>query len=201
MATKQPAAKSGRKERPRLTTPEGIVCFEHVWEAAAMEEGKQKKFSLILVFPNKAILKELRQQCIATATAKFGEDWRKLHEKGKFRFPWRDGDEYEDYGAPFTNEGAVFCSFQSTTPVGVVDGRAKPIMDRADFYSGALARVTYTPWAYDSNGNKGVTLLLNNVQKTGKGERIAGKPNAEDDFEAVEDGDDGIEEDGDDNDI
>lgn len=178
----------------RLTSPQGIVCFEHVWEAAAMEEGKEPRFSLMLVYAEpKALaeLKELKQKCFAAATAKFGEEeWRKMHGKGKFRFPWRKGDDYEDYGPPFDLPGAMFCNFQSKSAPGVVNARAKPITDRSDFYSGCIARVTYSPWAYDSNGNKGVTLLLNNVQKVKDGERLSGKPSAEDDFEAAEGADD-----------
>ena len=192
---------TSKEKKPRLTSPTGIACFEHVWEPHAMEEGKDKKYSLLLVFTPevsgdmKKALAELKQKCMAAATEKFGEDaWRAMHKKGKFRFPWRKGDEYEDYGAPFTDDGAMFCVFQSTSPPGVVDRRAKPITDRSDFYSGALARVTYAVWAYDSNGNKGVTLLLNNVQKIKDGERLSGKPSAEDDFEGVE-GDDEEEED------
>ena len=55
-------------------------------------------------------------------------------------------------------------------------------------------------WPYDTDGNKGVTLFLNNVQKVRDGDRLAGRPDAEDDFDAVE-GEDGEEEDDLDDDI
>jgi len=189
------------EKKPRLTSPVGIACFEHVWEPDAMEEGKEKRYSVLLVFNEevsgdlKKALSELKQKCMAAATEKFGEDtWRALHKKGKFRFPWRKASDYDEYGAPFDEDGAMMCSFQSKSPPGVVDRRAKPITDRSEFYSGALARVTYAVWPYDSNGNKGVTLLLNNVQKIKDGERLSGKPSAEEDFDAVEGGSDDADE-------
>lgn len=200
-----------KPKKPRLTTATGIACFEHVWEPHAMEEGKDKKYSIVLCWTPESVkttenpkgdmklaLKELKAKCIAAATEKFTDKvWRGLHEKGKFRFPWRDGDEYEQYDEPFTKPNAIFAQFQSNSPPGVVDRRAKPITDRSELYSGCLVRVTYACWAYDSNGNKGVTLLLNNVQKVKDGTRLSGKPSAEDDFEGIEgdDDDDGTEDD------
>jgi len=189
-----------KTKKERLVTPEGIASFVHVFEPHAVEEGKPPKFGLILLFQSKEEIKQLRAKCIAAADERFGrETWKKLLDKKKFRFPWRPADEYEDYGAPFADAPAeaVFCNFSSKDAPEVVDRSAKPIMKASEVYSGMLARVSYAVWAYDSNGNKGVTLLLNNVQKTGKGEKLSGKPGANEDFDAVE-GEDGTEEEDDD---
>lgn len=191
------------EKKERLVTPEGIASFVHVFEPHAVEEGKPEKYGLILVFESKEAIAELRKKCFAAADAKFGRDaWKKLLDKKKFRFPWRDADEYEEYGAPFTTSGdkAVFCNFSSKSQPEVVNRRAQPILKASEVYSGMKARVSYAVWPYDSNGNKGVTLLLNNVQKTGDGEKLSGKPGASDDFEAVE-GEDGTDDDDDDGSI
>jgi hypothetical protein len=108
--------------------------------------------------------------------------------------PWRKGTDYEDeHGFPFDREGSYFMNFASKDQPGVVNRKAKPI-DAKEIYSGCQVRVTYGVWPYDTDGNKGVTLFLNNVQKVADGERLAGRPEASDDFEALE-GEDGTEED------
>lgn len=184
-----------KEKQPRRTSPIGRACFVHVFEPYAAEEGKEKKYRVMLVFDKKTAasqeFKELKLACVEAAEAKFGKDARDKIKKGKLTMPWREASDYEEYGAPFSDEGAIMVSFQSREAPGIVDRRAKPITDRKDVYSGCMARVTYGVWAYDTNGNKGVTLFLNNLQKTGEGERLAGRPDAEDDFEALEGGDDG----------
>lgn len=184
-----------KQKSERLTSPSGIVSFPHVFEPHAINQGDEPKYSLILVFDNLDVIKELRQKCVAAADAKFGrEAWKKFKEKGKFRFPWRPGSDYDEYGAPFDTDGAYFCSFSSKSQPEVVNRQAKPILKAQEIYAGCKARVTYAVWAYDSNGNKGVTLLLNNVQKTGDGPKLSGKPSGADDFDVVE-GEDGADDD------
>lgn len=186
-----------KESKPRLTTPVGIACFAHVFEPHAIEAGKDKKYSIVLVFDKATVpqLKELKLACVAAAESKFGPNAREMIKKGKLRMPWRPGSDYEEYGAPFDEEGSVFISIQSNTAPGVVDRRAKPLMSQDQFYSGCKARATYAAWPYDSNGNKGVTLLLNNVQKAADGDRLSGKPSAEDDFDEVEGADDDLADD------
>ena len=197
-----------KEKRPRLTSPIGIACFAHVFSPEAPRENaknKDPKYKLVLVVDKETMkgeeMKALKLACVAAAEAKFGADAREKIKKGKIKMPWRPASDYGDegYGFPFDQEGAYFMNFSSTQAPGVVDKRAKPLMKESDFYSGCKTRVTYGVWAYDTDGNKGVTLLLNNVQKVADGERLSGRPDAEDDFEAV-DGEDG-EEDGDDLDI
>jgi hypothetical protein len=201
-------ATTAKKERKSLMTPIGRACFVHLFEPYAMKEDKAKQYSITLSFDAEAVaskeLKNLKQACIAAAMAKFGkteDEVKKLVKAGRLKMPWRDNAEYEEYGAPF-NEPGLFCAFKTSgdgQPPQIVDKSATPVMDRNKVYSGMFARVTYSPWGYDSNGNKGVTLILNNVQKTAEGERLAGRPDATDEFDAVDGGDDST--DGDDDDV
>lgn len=186
-----------KEKRQRLTSPIGIVCFPSLWEAKAREEGGDPKYSTILVFTKrdgksvKTQLAELKELCQKAAYEKFGQkEVEALEKKGKFRWPWRDGSEYEEYGEPFTTPHAQFINFSSKDAPGVVDARAKPITDRKEVYAGALGRVTYGVWPYDTKGNKGVTLFLNNFQKAGDGTKLAGRPDAEEDFDELDSGED-----------
>lgn len=195
-----------KKQKPRLYSATGVACFVFLFKPQLPGEGskqKEPKYKIILVWDKEAQAtedyKEMKRQCVAAAEAKFGADARERIKKGKIKMPWRPASDYGDegYGFPFDQDGWTFANFASNTQPGVVDRKAKPILKESEVYSGMKARVTYAVWAYEKEGNRGVTLLLNNVQKIEDGERLAGRPDAEDDFEAVEgeDGDDDNDDD------
>ena len=47
-------------------------------------------------------------------------------------------------------------------------------------------RASLRPFTYDTNGSKGVSFALQNLQKLRDGERIDGRLRPEDEFEAIE---------------
>lgn len=196
------------EKKERLTTAPGIACFVHVFKpeqpgSNGNSKSKEPKYKLVLVWDEEAQqtpeYKKMKKVCYAAAEAKFGENAREKIKKRKIRMPWRPTSDYGDegYGFPFDQDGWKFANFASNQQPGIVDRKARAIKDESSFFSGCKARVTYAPWAYDVDGNKGVTLLLNNVQMIAKGDRLAGRPDAEDDFEVVE-GEDGEDDDDDD---
>lgn len=179
MATKPKAS--------RIHTPEGIACFTQVFVAKARTDkaGNAKgdpKYSLVLCFDEDADLTELKAAAKKAGVDKFGPEFVAGVKKGKYNWPFRDNEEYEDNGFPFTEPG-TFVSFKSTDRPGIVDENADPIMDKSEFYSGVKCRVSCKVFAYD-NESKGVAFGLVNIQKLDDGERLAGNPNAEDDFGA-----------------
>lgn len=196
-----------KEKKPRLHSPIGIACFVHVFkpeQPGDNAKSKDPKYKMMLVFDRDTwksdpAVKQMKLACIAAAEAKFGADAREKIKKGKLKMPWRDASDYGDegYGFPFDQEGAMMVNFSSKEQPGIVDRKAKPLMSEKDFYAGCKARVSYGVWAYDTDGNRGVTLFLNNVQMIEKGERLAGRPDAEDDFDAVP-GEDGVDDDDDD---
>lgn len=177
-------------------SPVGTATFVHVWEPFAFKQKKGEReseanYSLLLVFKDSAQLKEARKACGRALVKKFGDAVaREGMKKGRFQLPFRKASEYSEYGAPFDDDDAddwVMVGFKTKSPPGIVNERAKPMMKQQDFYAGCLARVSAYAHAFDTNGNKGVTFLLNNVQKTGDGEKLAGaRKDAEDEFDAVE---------------
>jgi hypothetical protein len=173
------------RDELKVITPSGIVCFPHVWEPFSFQAGQEPNYSLIIVFQDAKGLLDLKKACVAAARKKFGQKADAMIKAGQLRMPWRKGTEYAEYGEPFT-EGSVFITAKSKQAPGIVDARAKPIMKQMDFYAGCEGRVSVYCHGYDTMGNKGVTLLLNNVQKTGEGTRLSGRQNAEDEFGAVE---------------
>jgi hypothetical protein len=196
------------KERKSIQSPVGTATFVHLFEPFAFKATKTRaakdaQYSVLLVFDAAASkspeMRNLKLACIAAAEAKFGADARDKIRKGKIAMPWRDASDYEEYGEPFSDPGATMINFKSNTQPGIVDRKAAPIMDRKAIYSGCKMRVSFGVWPYDTDGSKGVTLLLNNVQKAADGKRLSGAPDAEDEFDAI-DGDDGSD-DGDEDDL
>lgn len=171
-ASKKRSAESTESSRT-VITPAGIARYAAVLSPRAYEDGPPK-FSLVLVFDEDADLDELKDKCWEVAEDKFS-DAKALFKKGKLRMPWRDNDEYEGQ-EPFDScPGGVFikATTSEANPPGVVDARAKPIIEASKFYDGCMARMEVYPFAYDTSGNKGVSLLINNVQKTAEGEKLA----------------------------
>jgi Protein of unknown function (DUF2815) len=198
-----------KKERKSLQSPVGIATFVHLWKpfafkATSNRAARDPQYSVLLVFDKAAVkspeMRALKLACIEAAEAKFGVDkTRDRIKSGKIAMPWRDATEYEEYGEPFTEDGSLMITFKSNTAPGIVSRRATPITDEREIYPGCKMRVSFGVWPYDTDGSKGVTLLLNNVQKAGDGPRLAGRADAEEEFESI-DGDDDSDP-GDDDDI
>ena len=201
-----------KRERKSLQSPIGIATFVHLFDpfafkATATRAAKDPNYSVMMVFLPDAVKSEqmraLKLACVEAAETKFGVDARvKIKrflagKKGGIAVPWREASDYEQYGEPFTIEGATMINFKSNTAPGIVDSRAQPIMDKKQIYAGCKMRVSFGVWPYDTDGSKGVTLLLNNVQKAGDGPKLAGRADAEEEFESI-DGDDDSDDGGDD---
>jgi len=179
----------------KLITPEGRVSFPTVFEPRAFAQGGDAKYGVTLLFDkDSADLSDLRKAAIQAVTDKWGPDKAKwpanlrshdlstyLSPTGKDGWPFRDGDlqGYDGY------ENTVSVKFSSKTKPGLVDRAVMPIVSQEEFYAGCYARVQCAPFAFDTSGNRGVTFMLNHIQKTRDGEAFSGKGRAEDAFDAL----------------
>ena len=137
------------------------------------------------MFEEGADLAELERVAEAVGREKWGAKYDALLKTGKIRSPFRLDGEEKGYPA-----GSVFVNIKSKQAPGIVsiypgpDGKPKKITDPAELYAGCYARASVRAFAYDTQGNKGVSFALNNLQKMGDGERLDGRSRAEDEFEA-----------------
>lgn len=177
---------SDKGKREKLMTPRFRASFPHLFEARAVNEGGEKKFSICMLFPkDDPGLEEIKAACERVGRDKFGKAYDSLMKTGKLRMPFRDGtekEEYEGYG-----EGVEFANATALRQPGVVDQKLQRILDPGQIYAGSYCRATVTPFAYDVKGNKGVSLGLNNVQLLADGDRLDGGASPESEFDAVED--------------
>jgi len=159
-------------------TPEFRGSFVHLDEPKAPAEGADPVYSMAVVLPKedpavKKFMKDLKADIAATAKAKFGTATKKLKAGIK------DGDE-EDRSEW---DGCWILTVKSKSRPGVVGADLKPIMDAEQLYSGAVYRVSLSPWAWShSTGGKGVSYNLDNVMWVKDGDRFDNRATAESDF-------------------
>lgn len=144
------------------------LSFPNIFKPGkAMEEGKEPKYGVTLLFPRGANIALLRSAAEATAAEKFGNDWKSR----RLTFPFRDQGEKSFAGY---EAGCVFLNATSTKRPGVINRDGSQLSDPEALYPGVWALVTLRPFAYDSKLKKGISFGLQNVQKLCDGERLSG---------------------------
>lgn len=99
----------------------------------------------------------------------------------------RDGDgPRPSDGSPYGEEckGHMVLKCKSKQRPFVVDANVQDIIDPSKVYSGCYGRVNVTFIAYNNNGKKGITCLLNGVQFIRDGEPLGGGVTAAEAFGA-----------------
>jgi len=159
----------GRISYPTVFTP----------KAQSDQPGAKLKYSCALLIPPGVDLTELK--AAATAKAKETLGAKAAGCKSPFLNPLEKG-----YDEEF--KGWTLLRMSSDMKPDIVGPNPKDhIEEPREVYPGRWARISTNPYAYNKNGNKGVTFGLNNIQLLDHDEPIAGgRTRAEDDFEAVE---------------
>ena len=161
------------------------ISFANVWEPHSIN-GSDPKYSVSCLIPktDKATLTKIHTAIEAAKEEGKGKKWG-----GKIpatlKLPLRDGDierpDDENYA------GCMFLNATSTDKPGIVDRKVQPILDPMQVYSGCYCNVSVNAYAFNTNGNRGVTFGLGNVQLLKDGERLSGKADAASDFDEVAD--------------
>lgn len=174
----------------KLITSQAILSYPHLDEPQAPINGQGKaKYSASLVFLQGTDLAPFNEAIVEAAVEKFGQGAIAKLKSGALKSPIRTDAEAKGYP-----EGSVFINIRSEQQPGLVFLWPDPKTNKAaicpqdkiteEFYAGALIRGSITAFAYDTNGNKGVSFGMNNLQKLGNGPRLDGRKAAEDEFEA-----------------
>lgn len=176
----------------KVITGKVRLSYCHLFEAYSPDPAKQKpKFSTAILIPksDKLTLKKLREaqkNALANGIA--------THFGGKpLKNPVdtiHDGDEDADLERNPEYAGHWYLTVSAVTRPGMVDQAMNPITDSTELYSGCYARVSLNAFPFNTQGNKGVSFGLNNVQKMGDGIPLGGRSRAEDDFEELDDEED-----------
>jgi hypothetical protein len=163
----------------------GKVRFSYVniFRSRAFREGQDAKYSICLLIPkeDKAGIAKIRAAMDEAVQDGITSKWGGKKPKN-LHLPLRDGDEDRADEAP-EYAGMMFLNANSNTKPGIVDKDLNEILDPDEVYSGCWGRASINFFPYDSNGNRGVGVGLNNIQKLKDGDHLgAARAKAEDDF-------------------
>jgi hypothetical protein len=173
----------------KVVTGKVRFSFVNIMEPKAFGEGQPPKYSIMLLIPKSDVgtVDRIRKAIAAAAekgkATKFGG---KLPVVVKNTFKDADVDTNQD-GEVFADiwdytKNHYIINVSSKNPPQVVDKDRNPILDLTEVYSGCYGRASINFFAYNNNGNKGVSAGLGNIQKLEDGEPLGGFTTAEQDF-------------------
>ena len=173
----------------KVVTGKVRFSFVNVFEARAFGDNQTAKYSVMLLIPKsdvgtitkiKQAIDNAAQNGIAT---KFGG---KLPVIVKSTFKDADVDTDQDGNVyatkwPYAANHYVINVSTKNQPQ-VVDSNLNAIINPTEFYSGCYGKASINFFAYNNNGNKGVSAGLNNLQKLEDGESLGSITTAAEDF-------------------
>lgn len=159
------------------------LSYVQIFNKKSFTEGTDAKYSLCVLVPKKDTKTLKKIQAAVKAAAEEGISTKFNGKKpSNMHLPLRDGDEERAAEAPEYKD-MYFFNCKSDRKPGIVDKDRNEILDPDEVYSGCWGRVSVNFYPYFVNGNKGVAVGLNNVQKLKDDQRLGGAAaSAEDDF-------------------
>lgn len=153
----------------------GKVRFSYVniFKSRAFQAGQDAKYSVCLLIPkeDKATIKKIKAAIDAAVQDGISSKWGGK-KPANLKLPLRDGDAERADEAP-EYEGMYFLNCNSTQKPGIVDKDLNEILDPDEVYSGCWGRASINFFPFNTNGNKGIGVGLNNIQKLKDDDRLA----------------------------
>ena len=175
----------------KITTGKCRLSFPNLFTPRTDDNGENPKYGLKLLIPksDKATIRALRnlqKEALAEGIAR-GINRKKLSGEPGTGQAWdtiHDGDDSE---APEDHDHWTV-NVSSKRKPAIVDRNVQPILDADEVYSGCYARVSVNFYAFNTNGNRGVAVGLNHIQKIADGEPLGGaRGKAENEFDDWDD--------------
>lgn len=168
-------------------TPEAQIMFPNLFTPRkANKDDAEAKYSCVAIWPKDTNLSEMEQYMDNAGINKFGEkQYLKYKEAGILTWPLLDGDKPNRSG-DIKYPGCWYMNCKNTMQPGVVlletGKKPQPVTEEGEIYGGMYGIVSVQFFAFDRNGNKGVSCSLQNFGKTADGTRMSGIKPAADDF-------------------
>ncbi len=162
------------------------LAFARLFEPKLNQSKTAEEYGACLILnPEEPSTQALLDAIEQVATDKWGTKAPTMLERGKLRHPIHEGDTDMEDDPAFA--GKLYCNAKSRRQPQIVDRKVQPIIDQDEIFSGCYCNVSISIYAYDVPENKGVGIGLNNIQLVRKGERLSGAPDAEEEFEVLDD--------------
>lgn len=178
----------------KVVTGRVRLSYCHLLEPHSNLEGKDPNYSVVLLIPKSdtATLNAMKKAQKAAL-----EQGKSSKFNGKIPPNWkntlRDGDEEKDTDESPEYADHMFITVSSNRKPGIVDRQKEPITSSEvgpdGIYSGCYARVSLNAYPFNTQGNKGVSFGLQNVQKLADGEPLGNVSTPEKDFDDLDDED------------
>lgn len=168
-------------------TPIFRVSYPNVFKPKFNSLSKKQEYSIQALFPKGTDLAPMKLAAAEACMKKWGVDKSKW--PSNLKNPFRDqADRAKNGVLPDGCEaGAIFCTFKSDSQPAIRDAaNVSFITEPSKFYAGCYARAAVYAMAYDVNGGRGVTFLLNHLQFAKEGTPFSGRPPVEDAFAPIE---------------
>lgn len=143
-------------------TPPFRAGFVALFRPSAPQGSNQEpKYSVRAMFPPTTDLSALKAEAQKAALDKWGDKVPK-----SLRSPFRRNDELEN-PVPGIGDDWIVMTFSAKADrrPGLIGPAKEDIIDDSLVYSGCWMRAEVRPYAYDNQGNRGVSFGLQNVQK------------------------------------
>ena len=180
----------------KVIIPRAILSYPKLFVPEAGPGGGDPNFGATFIPVNEdgsadtKTIDALKRAAAYVAKEKYGDKAVKMIKDGKLKFPVLKSTD-EDAGHP---EGGCYIRPRSKSKPMIVSRFADPkdptkpaqITDPAEVYPGAICAASVVAFAYDFQGNKGISFALNGVQKIADGPRLAGAIPANEEFSPLE---------------
>ena len=159
-------------EGTKVITGKVRFSYVNIFKSRAFQPGQDEKYSICLLIPkkDKETIAKIKKAIDAAIQQGIGEKWGGK-KPANLKLPLRDGDderaeEAEEY------VGMMFLNANSNQKPGIIDQYKNEVLDPDEVYSGCWGRASINFYPFNSNGNKGIGVGLNNIQKLSDGERL-----------------------------
>lgn len=178
----------------RITGQLSRVSFPQVFKPVLALNKVDYIFSIVMLYaktPTEKLAKyqnlaELQSKIAEVAADRFGPNWKNIPN---FKYPLRDGAEKAEFeGYPESFFMTATCKADKHRP-RVVDASYQPLSE-SDLYPGCYAYVSFSLYSFDTAGNRGVGVGLQNIMKVADGKKFGINSTPETDFKDVKVGDD-----------
>lgn len=174
----------------KVVTSKARASYAYVFEPQQGKGNSKAKYSTVLVFYPSPETTATRKNLLAAATVagrkKFGDKFDAMVKSGAITAVGGKGAILRTDGIEEKYPGAEFYfSARNEHRPGLVDSNMQPIIDKDAFYSGCWMRVSVTAFGYDTEGNKGVSWSLGNIQKVADGERLDNRATPDQEFTPI----------------
>jgi len=163
------------------------LSYANFFEPRETMSGDMRYGTALLIPSKDPQVEKIKDLVNKVGEEKFGKKWDSMVKKNGL--PVKDADEDGTADDKPEYAGHHYINTSSKRQPQVVDRQVQPILDDSGIWSGCYANVSIAVFAFDVPENKGVSFGLNNVQLVKEGERLGGAPNADEEFEALDDED------------